>query len=102
MYEMYELLWCAQCEPKPSLVSLNSLPTEHARVLELVKIIFATNPKCAEFSNYWRPLVRSLFDMKSGKGRRSMVNSSLYRICEDMESRVAIARDGSVLCHKHP
>jgi len=43
-----------------------------------------------DITNFWRSKLRELFDHDTQEARRKMIDSSVYKICQDMESRLGI------------
>ncbi|MEX0717337.1 MAG: helix-turn-helix transcriptional regulator [Planctomycetaceae bacterium] len=63
---------------------------EHA-VLERIQARAAENPDWAEFTNYWTAEIAALYERR-GVSRAESADSPLYRIAEDLDSRLAIAQ----------
>jgi len=68
-------------------LSLNDLTIDQQGVLERVQECFNKKPSWVTFSSFWMQEVARL--AKNGN-RKEVADSVLFRICQDLESRLGI------------
>ncbi len=67
--------------------SLDALDAEEQRLYQEVKRRFDTDMDAVEFTNFWMGLIRKQYESIE---RAEIVALPLYKICQDLESRLAI------------
>ncbi len=69
------------------IYDVSGLSKEHQEILNKVYKKFEDNPDWLEFKNFWRAQIGEIRKSISG---RLLVNLPLYRICQDLTSRLGI------------
>lgn len=67
---------------------LEKLPTGHKRILQKVSKYFAQKPPSHKFNDFWQHNVLKVCGEKVSK--EAITETPLYKICQDMESRLGI------------
>ncbi len=67
--------------------NLDGLPAEQRTVYSEVKSFYDVNTEWTEFTNLWMSKIREVF---SDKPPSAVVGEPLYKICQDLESRLGI------------
>jgi transcriptional regulator with XRE-family HTH domain len=67
--------------------ALDRLTSERKRIYREVKSFYDTNPEWTEFSNFWVAKIKKTF---SDKEPSLVVEEPIYKICQDLESRLGI------------
>lgn len=66
---------------------IDTLSVREKRFLRKAGKYFKTNPDWNKFSNFWHKEIEDIFRRKPAK---KMIDSPVYRICEDLESRLGV------------
>jgi hypothetical protein len=67
--------------------ALDRLTSEQKRIYSEAKSFYDENPEWREFSNFWITKIRDIF---ANEEPSSVVEEPLYKICQDLESRLGI------------
>ena len=66
---------------------IGNLSSEEKQVLSEARKYFDKNPDWNEFANYWLELVTAV---SKDMSKEEIVQSPLYKICQDLEARLGI------------
>ena len=69
------------------IFNLDELTDQQKRIYTEVKYAYDTNPEWTEFSNLW---ITKLKEALAGKEPASIVEEPIFKICQDLESRLGI------------
>ncbi|MBI4288728.1 MAG: hypothetical protein HY671_09910 [Chloroflexi bacterium] len=67
--------------------NLDELTKDHKLVYVEVKSFYDSNPEWTRFPNVWMDKIREAF---AGKDPSTVVDEPIYKICQDLESRLGI------------
>lgn len=67
--------------------NLNELTEQQKLIYAEVKSFYDTNPEWTEFTSLWIARIKEAF---AGKQPSSVVEEPIYKICQDMDSRLGI------------
>lgn len=71
--------------------ALAGLDSEEQAVVKKLKRLAASNPQWHEYHNAWQPEVERLYSPR-GLSRREILETVVYRVGQDLGSRLAIAQ----------
>lgn len=71
-------------------IALESLDAEERQLFGRIRRRARTHPDWCGFDNYWLQAVHNFYDAR-GVSRKSLIRSPLYRIGQDLSSRLGIA-----------
>ncbi|HVC99104.1 MAG TPA: hypothetical protein VND64_35905, partial [Pirellulales bacterium] len=72
-------------------ISLEGLDAEERRLLGRLERRARTHPDWCDFDNYWMPAVVEFYHAR-GLSRRQTIQTSIYRIAQDLSARLGIAQ----------
>lgn len=82
-HQIYKTLYDEEFE-------INSLPPECKAAYLDIKGFYDKKPDWCVFGNYWHAKVDFVFKRKTKRDMEKKINSALWRIAEDLESRLGI------------